>query len=324
MRAVICDRYGPPEVLAVREVANPLPKDDEILVRNMASTVSSADCRVRAMKIPVGFGVLARLAFGVHKPRQPILGGDLAGEVVAVGCGVSRFKAGDRVFAMSGARMGCHAEYVCVPENGNVTLMPARLTFEEAAALLFGGTAALDFFRRGKLVRGEKVLVNGASGAVGSAAVQLARHFGAEVTGVCSTANASLVKSLGAHRVIDYVKEDFTKCGETYDVIVDPVGTAPFRRSRAALREGGRLLQVLAGLPDILQGLWGSIGDSRRIIAGPATERREDLLLLAHLAEVGQFKPVIDRVYPMERIVEAHGYVDGGHKRGNVIVTLTA
>ena len=207
-------------------------------------------------------------------------------------------------------------------EDGAVALKPANLTYDDAAALSFGGTTALSFLKRAKLQRGESVLVNGASGAVGTAAVQLARHFGAEVTGVCSTGNLELVKSLGATRVIDYTKEDFTRNGESYDVIVDTAGTAPFSRSKGSLKEGGRLLLVLAGLPEILQIPWVAMTSSKKIIAGPATGRAEDLHFLARLAEAGEFKPVIDRRYPFEQIVEAHRYVDTGRKKGNVVVTL--
>lgn len=209
-----------------------------------------------------------------------------------------------------------------MPADGMVSPKPPKLTFEEAAALSFGGTTALDFLRRGKLQRGEKVLINGASGGVGTAAVQLARHFGADVTGVCSTANVELVRSLGASHVIDYTKQDFTQNGETYDVIVDTVGTAPFSRSKDSLKTGGRLLMVLAGLPDMLQIPWVSMTSSKKLIAGPAAVRVEDLRFLAGLAEAGEFKPVIDRCYPFDQIVEAHRYVDTGRKKGNVIITL--
>jgi NADPH:quinone reductase-like Zn-dependent oxidoreductase len=203
-----------------------------------------------------------------------------------------------------------------------VALKPPNLTYAEAAALSFGGTTALDFFRRGRLRSGERVLVNGASGGVGTAAVQLARHFGADVTGVCSAANAELVRSLGATRVIDYTKEDFTRSGDTYDVIVDTAGTAPFSRSKGSLKEGGRLLLVLGGLPDMLRIPWVSMTSGKKIVAGPATVRAEDVRLLAELARAGAFRPVIDRRYPFERIVEAHRYVDTGRKKGNVVVTL--
>jgi NADPH:quinone reductase-like Zn-dependent oxidoreductase len=322
MKAIVYERYGPPEVLQLKEVEKPTPKDNEVLIKTHATTVTSGDWRVRSLNVPVGFGLIMRLVFGISRPKQPILGTELAGIVESVGKDVSKFKVGDQVFAFSDAAMGCHAEYKCMPEDGAMALKPANLTYDEAAALSFGGTTALDFFRRGKLQSGEKVLVNGASGGVGTAAVQLAKHFGADVTGVCSTANVELVRSLGASHVIDYTKEDFTQNGETYDVIVDTVGTAPFSRNKASLKEGGRFLMVLAGLPDMLQIPWVSMTSSKKIIAGPATARTEDLRFLAGLAEAGEFKPAIDRRYPFEQIAEAHRYVDTGRKRGNVIVTL--
>jgi len=246
----------------------------------------------------------------------------LAGVVESVGKDVRKFKVGDQVFAFSDTAMGCYAEYKCMSEDGAMAIKPANLTYEEAAALSFGGTTALDFFRRGKLQSGEKVLVNGASGGVGTAAVQLARHLGADVTGVCSTANVELVRSLGASHVIDYTKEDFTQNGETYDLIVDTAGTAPFSRSKASLKERGRLLMVLGGLPDMLRIPWVSMTSRKKVIAGPAAGRAEDLRFLAGLAEAGEFKPVIDRCYPFEQIAEAHRYVDTGRKKGNVIITL--
>lgn len=322
MKAIVCGKYGPPEVLRLKDFETPRPKDNEVLIRIYATTVTSGDCRVRSLNVPAGFGLIMRLVFGVSKPRQPILGTELAGVVESVGKAVTKFKVGDRVFAFGDAAMGCHAEYKCIPEDGAVALKPANLSYDEAAALSFGGTTALDFFRRGKLQRGESVLVNGASGAVGTAAVQLAKYFGADVTGVCSTANVALVRSLGARHVIDYTREDFTQNGERYDVIVDTAGTAPFSRSKASLKEGGRLLMVLAGLPDMLQSPWVSMTSSRKVIAGPAAGRAEDLRFLAGLAETGEFKPVIDRRYPFEQIAEAHRYVDTGRKKGNVIVTL--
>ena len=322
MKAIVYERYGPPDVLELKEVAKPAPKDNEVLIRTHATTVTSGDWRARSLDVPVGFGLISRLVFGVLRPRQPILGTELAGEVVSVGKDVSKFKVGDQVFAFGGAGMGCHAEFKCMPEDGAVALKPANLTYDEAAAISFGGTTALDFFRRGKLQSGEKVLVNGASGGVGTAAVQLAKHFGADVTGVCSTANVELVRSLGANHAIDYTKEDFTENGETYDVIVDTVGTAPFPRSKGSLRERGRLLLVLSSLPDMLQAPWVSMTSSKKVIAGPAPDRAEDLRFLAELAEAGKFRPVVDRRYPFEQIAEAHRYVDTGRKKGNVIITL--
>jgi len=322
MKAIVCERYGAPDVLQLKEVDRPVPKADEVLIRVHATTVTSGDCRVRSLNMPTGFRLISRLVFGVSKPRKPILGTELAGQIEAVGSDVSKFKVGDRVFAFSGMAMGTHVEYKCMSEHAAVVLTPAYLTDEQAAAMSFGGTTALDFLRRGNLQPGERVLINGASGSVGSAAVQLARHFGAEVTGVCSAANLELVKSLGATHVIDYRCEDFTRNGKTYDVIVDAIGTAPFSRSKNSLNEEGRLLLVAAGLPDMLPIPWVQMTSNKKIIVGPAAERAEDLLYLCTLAEAGAFKPVIDRRYPLEQIAEAHRYVDSGRKIGNVIVTL--
>ena len=322
MKAIVYERYGPPEVLQCKEVEKPTPKHNEVLIRTHATTVTSGDWRVRSLNVPAGFRFITRMVLGFSKPKQPVLGTELSGVVESVGKGVSKFKVGDPVFAFSDAAMGCHAEYKCMPQDGAMALKPANLTYEEAAALSFGGTTALDFFRRGKLQRGESVLVNGASGGVGTAAVQLAKHFGAEVTAVCGTANVQWVRSLGARYVIDYTKEDFTRNGKTYDVIVDTAGTAPFSSSKASLKEGGRLLMVLGGLPDMLQIPWVALTSSRRVIAGPAAGCAEDLRFLARLAEAGAFKPVIDRCYPFEQIAEAHRYVDTGRKKGNVVITL--
>jgi NADPH:quinone reductase-like Zn-dependent oxidoreductase len=322
MKAVIYEKYGPPEVLQLREIAKPLPRRSEVLIKIHATTVSAADWRVRSLTVPTGFGLIARLVLGISKPRQPILGTELAGEIEAVGADVTGFNAGDRVFAYSGMRMGAHAEFTCFPENGALALIPTNLSYEQAAALSFGGATALDFFRRGKLHRGESVLINGASGSVGTAAVQLARHFGAQVTAVCSGANAQLVRSLAAAHVIDYSKEDFTHNGQTYDVIMDTAGTAPYARCKHSLKDGGRLLLVLAGLPAMLPIPWVALTSDKKIIAGPTPERAGDLQLLAKLAQAGEFRPVIDRRYPLEQIVEAHRYVDSGRKKGNVVITL--
>jgi NADPH:quinone reductase-like Zn-dependent oxidoreductase len=322
MKAIVCTRYGSPDVLQIKEVAIPAPNDREVLIKTYATTVTSGDWRVRSLNVPAGFGLIMRLVFGVSRPKQPILGTELAGVVESVGKDVSKFKVGDQVFAFSDAAMGCHAEYKCMPEDGAMAFKPANLTYDEAAALSFGGTTALDFLRRGTLQSGERVLVNGASGGVGTAAVQLAKHFGADVTGVCSSANVELVRSLGARHVIDYTQEDFTQNGETYDVIIDTVGTAPFSRCKASLKEGGRLLMVLGGLPEMLKIPWAWMTSSKKVIAGPATGRAEDLRFLAGLAEAGEFRPVIDRRYPFEQIAEAHRYVDTGRKKGNVVITL--
>jgi NADPH:quinone reductase-like Zn-dependent oxidoreductase len=322
VRAFVYEKYGPPEVLELKEVAKPTPKDHEVLIRIRATTVTTGDWRARSLELPAGFGVMGRLVFGISKPRQPILGTELAGDIESIGKAVEKFKIGDAVFAFTGAALGCHAEYRCVPQDGRIAAKPPNLTYEESAALSFGGTTALDFFRRANLQRGETVLVNGASGGVGTAMVQLAKHFGASVTGVCSAANVDLVRSLGASHVVDYTKEDFTKNGETYDVIVDTVGTAPFSRSKGSLKDGGRLLLILGGLGDLLRAPWDSLTSKKKVIAGPASERVEDLLLLAKLAATGEYKAVIDRRYPFEQMVEAHRYVDTGRKRGSVVITL--
>lgn len=322
MKAAVYSAYGPPDVVRIEEVEKPIPKDNEVLIRIYATTVTTGDWRARSLSMPPGFRPFGRLFFGIRGPKQPILGTELAGVIESIGRDVSTFKVGDRVIAFPGAAMGSHAEYRCMPDDGAIALKPERLTWGEAAALSFGGTTALHFFRKGNLQRGEKVLVNGASGAVGSAAVQLARHFGAEVTGVSSTANLDLVRSLGASHVIDYTTEDFTQNGETYDIIVDTVGTAPFSRSGGSLKEGGRLLMVLGGLSDMLRSPWAALTTSKKVIAGPAPDHAEDVHFLAELAGKGEFTPIVDRCYPLEQIVEAHRYVDTGRKKGNVVVTM--
>lgn len=304
------------------DLPKPVPGKGDLLIRICATTASSADWRVRSLELPSGFGPLGRAAFGFRSPRQPILGTEFAGEVEAVGSEVEKFKAGDRVFAFPGAGMGSYVEYRCIPANGPVAMMPTNLSYEQAAALCFGGSTMLDFFRRGALRSGERVLVNGASGAVGTAAVQLAKHFGAHVTGVCGTANLELVRSIGADHVIDYTKDDFARSEQIYDVIVDVAGTAPFSRSGRALSSGGRLLLVLAGLTEMLKAPWVGLTSTRKVIAGPAAERTEYVHQLGQLAAAGRFTPVVDRCYPLEEIRAAHRYVDSGRKRGNVIIRV--
>ena len=322
MKAAVYGRYGAPEVVRLEEVEKPEPKDGEIRVRIRATTVTSGDHRARSLDLPPGFGPVGRLAFGVCGPRQPILGSELAGDVEAVGRAVRRFRVGDAVVAFSGARMGCHAEYRCLPEDGAVVLKPARLSYAEAASLPFGGTTALHFLRKAGLAAGERVLVNGAAGAVGPACVQLARHLGAEVTAVCSAGNAELVRSLGAAHAVDYAREDFTRDGRAYDVIVDTVGTAPYSRCKASLAPKGRLVLVLAALAETLRSPWATLGSDRRVIAGVALGTPGDLREVVELADAGALAPVVDRSYPIEEIVEAHRYVDAGHKRGGVVVTV--
>jgi NADPH:quinone reductase-like Zn-dependent oxidoreductase len=319
MKAAIYRRYGPPDVVQIAEVPRPDLGPKDVLVKVRATTVTAGDSRLRSATVPRGFGVMVRLGFGIFGPRKPILGSELAGEVAAVGPSVSRFAPGDKVF---GARMGCHAEYVAVPETC-LAPMPGNLTFGEAAALTFGGLTALFYLRnKARTQPRERVLVNGASGAVGSAALQLAKHFGAVVTGVCSAANAQLVRSLGADGVVDYAKEDFTQTHQTYDIILDAVGNCPFDRCTPVLAPGGRLLLVVPSLGQLVGALVWSSRARRKVLSGVVSVRTADLLFLRRLAESGAFKPVIDRTYPFARIADAHAYVDTGRKKGNVVITL--
>ncbi len=320
MRAYVVTRYGPPEVVVERDLPFPVPQQGQLLVRVHACTVSSGDARIRGLNVPRGFTALTRLALGREAPRQPVLGGEFAGVVIGVGPGVTRFALGDQVFGLS-RKLGAHAELVVVGERDAVAHKPEALSFAEAASLPFGATTMLDFYRRGALAPGEQVLVNGASGAVGVAAVQIAVAEGASVTAVCSAANAALLRSLGAQRVIDYTHQDFANEGPRYDVIVDAVGTAPFARASRALRPGGRLLAVLADLPAMLAAPFQSLG-GKRVIAGPVTERTGDALRIAELAAGGALRPVIDRRYALAEIVEAHRRVDSGRKRGSVVLTV--
>jgi NADPH:quinone reductase-like Zn-dependent oxidoreductase len=322
MKIITRRRYGGPEVLAIENASKPAPKDNEVLIRIRATTVTSGDCRVRALNVPYGFRLLSRLVFGVLRPRQTVLGTELAGEVEAIGKSVSKFRVGDRVFAFTGMQMGCYAEYKCVAENGMLAATPHHLSDAQAAALSFGGTTVLDFFSRAKLRKGEHVLINGASGSVGTAAIQIAKHFGATVTAVCSQPNAALVRELGADDVIDYRVASFTDNKNAYDVVLDTVGTIPLSRMKASLAPGGRLLLVLATLPAMLRAPFVFMGSDRKAIAGPVAERVEDLHTLAQLAAEGAYTPVIDRTYRFDQMVEAHRYVDTGRKRGNVVITV--
>ncbi|MCF8532890.1 MAG: NAD(P)-dependent alcohol dehydrogenase [Reyranella sp.] len=323
MKAAVYERYGPPGVVRIEEVAKPTIGDDDVLIKVRATTVSSGDWRVRSLDMPAGFSLLARPMLGLFGPRQRILGSELAGDIEAIGRNVTKFKVGDAVVGNPGIGMGCHAEFKAMPAKGAIVPKPANLSHDEAAALSFGGSTALHFLRtKGMIRRGEKVLVVGASGTVGGAAIQLARHFGAEVTGVCSAANLDLVKSIGAHKAIDYTREDFTRNGESYDIILIAAGTGSFARFKGSLRENGRLLQVVGGLPQIAQIPWAAVTSSKRVFAGPAAESAQDLDALRELAEAGAFRPVIDRRYPFDRIVEAHAYVDTGHKKGSVVITM--
>jgi NADPH:quinone reductase-like Zn-dependent oxidoreductase len=318
MKAVVYTEYGPPDVYQLKEVEKPTPRDNEVLIKIHATTASTGDRNVRKAE-----PFVSRLMNGFLRPKYAIPGIELAGQIEAVGRDVTLFSVGDQVFGMSTATLGAYAEYKCLPEVGPVVAKPAGMTYEEAAAIPHGGLAALSFLRdKGKLQSGQTVLINGASGCVGTFAVQLAKHFGAEVTGVCSTTNVALVRSLGADRVIDYTKEDFTRSGQTYDIIFDAVGKSSFARCRDSLAPGGVYLYTGFGLTPLFQMLWTSITGGRKVIMGNSSERTEDLIFLRELVEAGDVTPVIDRCYPLEQIVEAHRYLDTGHKKGAVVITV--
>ncbi len=322
MKAIVCTKYGPPEVLQLKEVEKPTPEDNEVLIKIFATTVTSGDMRMRSFKVPPLPWLPMRIIMGFRGPRKKIFGTDLAGKIESVGKDVRLFKKGDQIFGSTGG-FGAHAEYVCLSEEEVLVTKPINMTYEEAAPVFFAGHTALHFLRKGNIQSGQKVLIYGASGAVGTFAVQLARYFRAEVTGVCSTTNLEMVKSLGADKVIDYTKEDFTKSGETYDIIFDTVGKSPFSGCVKSLKKKGFYLRAVhMTLSPIVRGLWTSMTSSKKVIGGVASEHKEDLIFLKELIEAGKIKPVIDRRYPLEQIAEAHGYVEKGHKRGNVVITL--
>ena len=317
MRAVVHDRYGGPDVLRLEEVERPVPNDDEVLVKIHATTVSRSDCGFREAD-----PFILRFFTGLRRPNRRILGSELAGEVASIGKNVTRFKVGDHVFGLKG--FGAHAEYVCVRENGRLEHKPAGMPFEEAAAVCDGALMALTSLRRGGIRPGQSILIYGASGSIGTAAVQLAKHFDADVTAVCNTKNLELAKSLGADHVIDYTREDFTRSGERYDVIFDAVGKHSFMRSRGSLKPGGIFLETDLGfmwhVPAlILLTRW--IGNKRVTIATPQYKAR-DVLFLKELIEAGKYRAVIDRSYPLDEVVEATRYVETGQKTGNVVLIV--
>lgn len=323
MKAIVYTKYGPPEVLQLIEVDKPVPKNNEVLVKIHATTVTATECTFRK-----GKPLFSRLFTGITKPKITMLGEELAGEIEATGKDVKLFKKSDQVFGTAGPRFGANAEYKCIPEDGVLAIKPGNTTYEEAAASVDGFLTALPFLRdKGNIKSGDKVLVNGASGSVGSAAVQVAKYYEAEVTGVCSAANAALVKSIGADNIIDYTKEDFTKKGNTYDIIFDVVGNISFPRCKKSLTQKGIFLEATIGLGVFPFVLWTSLfGSKKAKIAAtglrPPNERLKDLLILKELMEAGKIKPVIDRTYSLEQIADAHRYVDKGHKKGNVVITV--
>jgi len=322
MKAMACMGYGPPEVLQILEVQKPEPEADEIVIRVRATTVTSGDWRIRSLEMPPGFGLLARLIFGLTKPRQPILGSEVAGEVEAMGDKVATFQPGDRVVAFDGAKMGGHAEFKAIKAAGCVVALPEDIDFETAAALPFGGTTALHFLRKTAVRDGEKVLVIGASGSVGSAIVQIASHRGAKVTGVCGSSNVDLVRSLGAEHVVDYSKQSVLSLGPRFDVVFETVGSLNLSQTITLLRDGGRAAMISGGLANtIFAMLWGK-SRGFKVVAGPAEERVEDLREILDLTVTKAFRPVIDSTYAFEEIPRAHLRVQGGRKRGNVVVTI--
>ncbi len=322
MKAILCTSYGPPEVLQLKEVETPTPKDNEVRIRVLATSVTSADVRIRGFRVPRSYWLLARMALGLRRPRRAILGSELAGIIDSVGKEVRRFKRGDQVFAYPGPMGGAYAEYLCMPEDGCVAMKPANASFAEAAAIPFGGSTALHFLRQGKIRSGQEVLVYGASGSVGTFAVQLAKALGAEVTATCGPRNVGLVRSLGADQVIDYTKADFAQSGRTYDAIFDAVGKSSFSACMRSLKEGGILLQVVATPAFRLGARLSRRRRGKIVIGGTATPRTEALDSLRALVEAGKVRPVIDRQYTLEQIVDAHRYVDQGRKTGNVVVTV--
>lgn len=318
MRAIKFTNYGAPEVLQLKEVHKPIPKDNEILVRIFATAVNSADVRLRKAD-----PWAVRLFLGLTKPKINILGGVLSGKIEAIGRNVTKFKVGDQVFGATGMSFGAYAEYKCLPEDGILSIKPDNISHEQAATIPFGATTALHFLRKANIKAGQKVLIYGASGAVGTAAVQLGKYYGAEVTGVCSASNVVLVKSLRADKVIDYTKEDFTKNGEKYDVIFVTVDKLSFSQSIKSLKKQGTLIIGATGLLQMLKGVWTSKTSSQKVLSGLISQKANDIIFLKELIENGDYKPVVDRSYPLEEMASAHRYVEQGHKKGNVAITLT-
>jgi NADPH:quinone reductase-like Zn-dependent oxidoreductase len=326
MKAIVWTKYGPPDGLQLREVAKPVPKENQVLIRVHAATVSAGDSDLRRMKMPLALRLPLRLFVGLRKPKRvTILGQELAGEIEATGKDVKRFKVGDQVVGWTGIGLGAYAEYKCLSETGVLEIKPSNLTYEEAATLAVGGLEAAYFIRRGKIRRGEKVLVFGAGGSIGTYAVQLAKYFGAEVTAVDSAVKLDMLRSIGADHVVDYKREDFTRRGETYDVIFDVIGKSSFSRSIRVLAPNGRYLMSNPPPLHMIRGRWTSGGNGKKVIpwaSRSASETADDFAFLREVIEAGKLKPVIDRCYPFEQTAEAHRYADTGRKKGNIVITV--
>jgi len=328
MKAIVWTKYGPPNGLKLQEVEKPFPQDEEILVKIHATTVTAGDCEMRRLKLPLMLSFPVRLYAGLLRPKRiPILGQELAGEVEEVGKNVNSFKVGDQVFGTTGFGFGAYAEYICMPgepgdTQGTLAAKPTNLTFEEAAAVPTAAFEALHFLLKADIQRGKKVLIIGAGGSIGTYSIQLARYFGAEVTGVDSTEKLDLMRSTGANHVIDYTKGDYTTHGESYDLIIDVVGRSSVSRRLKLLKQGGYYFLAYAGLSHIVLGMWVSITSNKKLMIESASQKKEDLIFLKELIEAGKIKPVIDRCYPLEQTAEAHKYVETGQKMGNVVITV--
>jgi NADPH:quinone reductase-like Zn-dependent oxidoreductase len=328
MKAIVWTKYGPPEGLQLQEVEKPVPKDNEVLIRIHATTVTAGDCEMRSLKLPLFLSLPTRMYVG---PRRPvgvkIIGQEMAGDVEAVGKDVTAFKVGDPVFGATSFGQGTYCEYICLPEESDgmdvaLAIKPANLSYEEAAAVPVGGLEALHFLRKANIRAGEKVLINGAGGSIGTIGIQLAKYYGAEVTAVDSAEKLDMLRSIGADHVIDYKEEDFTQGGLSYDVIFDVIGKSPFSRSMRSLKQNGRCLFANPKLSQMIRRPWISSRSDKKVIVGAAGRKAEDLIFLKELIEGGKIKVIIDRRYPLEEIAEAHHYVESGQKKGNVVLTL--
>jgi NADPH:quinone reductase-like Zn-dependent oxidoreductase len=327
VKAIVCTKWGSPDVLKLKEVEKPTPKDNEVLIKIHAATVTAGDCELRSLKFPPALKLLARLGFGFRGPRKKILGQEFSGKIVEVGKDVKRFKKGDSVFAHTGFGMGAYAEYICLPEehkgmSGIMAIKPANMSYEEAACVPLGGFESLHYLRTANIQSGQKLLIRGAGGSIGTIGVQLAKHYGTEVTAVDSTKKLDMLWSIGADHVIDYTKEDFTKSGKTYDVIFDVIGKGPFSDSIKSLKDQGILLTANSMKSRIVREPGKSKEKSKRIIGGNVSFKPEDLNFLKELIEAGKLKSIIDRRFPLEQTAEAHRYVEKGGKKGNVVITV--